>query len=269
MKYATTPGGDEIVRRDLKVIKAAAKQGEFTSLVLFGAFGKGEGLVWEKKPRNDYDILIVDPDEKAMKALSQLELGCIVEVHRVTSKELKEAKPTQFWFEIAHASTLLAGKPLLLPNWKPWEIPYQDAITSLNKRCISMLVGKYEMGKENADLRKVLEQIDKAIIALGDAMLIKRGQFHPKYSMRSLMLSSDEISGLYQLAVSTKILGFPDLARDQIWDMWHRTRQIMREYITFNQINVSFSEILFSVTDRTTQEELKESLTRLGAERWI
>lgn len=269
MKYTPSIDGDLIISRYLGKIKKAANKGKFRSLVLFGSYGKGEGVIIDGKPRNDFDILLVGGDDKCQQALAELDLGCEVEVHAFDHKQVKKAEPTQQWWEIKYGSQLLDGKPLHLPAWEAYEIPYSDAINSLNKRCISMLIGKHEMMKDEPDWRKAAEQAIKMVIAIGDAMLIKRGKFHPSYAHRSLMLIQDQIGDLYQIAVSVKIRNLPELDPDQVWRLWHDARKSFSTYVTNNKLEVELAPILFGVTDRTTKEELVEVITELGAERWI
>ena len=154
-------------------------------------------------------------------------------------------------------------------NWEPYEIPYTDAINSLERRSISMIVAKHEMGKEKPDTRKITEQIAKMIIALGDAVLIKRGQFHPKYSIRSLMLKSDPISEMYSLMVATKLTGLPEFSIDSLWQLWNEARNMLREYLAVNGIGLVMGEALLAISERTTQDQLADILKKVGAEKWI
>lgn len=269
MKYTPTLNGDLIVADYLDQIKEAANQGSFKSLVLFGSYGRGEGAIIEGKPRNDFDLLLVDGNDRCKRALADLDIDCEVEVHALTSDMVKEAEPTQQWWEIKYSSQLLDGKPLHLPAWEAYEIPYADALNSLNRRCVSMLIGKHELMKEEPDYRKAAEQAIKMIIAVGDAMLIKRGKFHPSYAHRSLMLMQDEVGDLYQVAVAVKIYGQPELNPDQVWQLWMDARRIFRKYITINQLNVELANVLLSISDRTSKEQLEQVIKELGGERWL
>lgn len=275
-KYSTTLEGDEIVEKDMLTIKEAIASDiantKVLSAVLYGAFGRGEGLVLDGKPRNDYDILIVHPQDKIgdiKKKIEELKLNNYPEVLLVGRNDINDTVCTQQWFEIKYASQLLGGDPLNLPNWKPYDIPFIDAINSLDRRSVSMLIAKWEMGKEEPDERKITEQINKGIIAVGDATLIKRGQFNPKYANRALMLSQDDISPLYQIAVTTKLFGYPEIPRDNLWTLWNRTRDLMREFVTRNQVNLVIGEFLFQYNDTVPREELKKMLIELGAKKWL
>jgi len=267
MRYTPFPEGDKIVQKDTEKIIKAARKGKFESLVLYGAYGKGEGCIYEGKPRNDYDLLLVGGDRKTKRAIERVKTAVENEVFAVDS--LDGVKCSQQWYEVKYGSILLAGKPLELPDWQPWDIPFEDAVASINKRCVSMILGKHEMMKDEPDWRKAVEQVCKGIISIGDAILIRRGEFHPKYSMRALMLSVDEIGKLYQEAVAIKIYNRPELNPDQIWQFWNITRDTMRKFILDNRLNVPMSEYLFAIDERTKKEQLEELLKAVGAERWL
>ena len=268
-RYTPFPGGDEVIRQDLEKIIRAVRGMEFESLVLFGAYGKGEGCLIDGKPRNDYDLLLVGGKSRVAKKIERAKTLVKAEVWHVLPVDVREAGCSQQWFEIKYGSQLLAGKPLDLPEWQPWEIPFADAINSIDRRCVSMILGKYEMMKEKPDWRKVVEQICKGLISIGDAILIRRGEFHPLYTVRAAMLAEDEIGSLYQKAVSIKIYNRPVLNPDQTWHFWYRVRNLMREFVLANRIKLAFGEALFSIDERTEKEKLEALLKEMGAEKWL
>lgn len=254
---------------DLKQITEAMIDGEYTSLILFGSYGRGEGVFRNGKPVNDLDLILVDGTDKQKSRMEAIRTSVPLDVIGISSQDLADLVPTQMWWEMSKAHKVLAGKQIVFPYWEPWEIPYWDAIESLNKRSVSMLIAKHEMMKKQPDYYKVATQIFKMVIALGDAVLIKRGQFDYRYAVRSHMLLYDEIGELYRLAVSHKILGWPEFDPDQLWRIWNQTSNIFRDYVTMNQIHVPNADILLDVTERTKQEELANIIKQLGAERWL
>lgn len=274
---------NEIVTKDMETIKEVARNSkhfdtENMSLVLFGSYGRGEGGGINGKPVNDYDLLLVGGNEEIRREIEALDLAVPAEVHMVDSLDGVEC--TQQWFEIAHASTHLIGTPFrvdfsglriqeLLPDWEAWDIPYADAVNSIDRRVVSMLVGKYEMMKDAPDWHKVLTQIGKMIFALGDAQLIKRGEFAPSYRTRALMLFQDEIAPLYTLATSFKILGTPHLSSDQIWGLWMQVQGMTRTYVLENELRTQFGELLFAMDESVSHSDLKQILVNLGAEKWL
>lgn len=262
MIFTPTIRGDQKVSEDIKKIQEVA-QGKAQSVILFGSYGRGEGAIIDGKPRNDYDILLVNPVEdnhKGNKDVGTLirEAVPLAECHIV--KDGDDVFPSQQWFEIKYASQLIAGEPLDLPLWEAHQIPYADAMRSLERRAVSLLVGKHEMMKENPDWRMVIEQICKGIIAIGDATLIRRGEFHPKYTMRTVMLEGDEIHPLYSMAVSLKIFGRPDMDHDQIWQLWQTTRDLFRKYCVAFRVTGEAIEYLLDYTDQIDKADLRKKL---------
>lgn len=256
MIFTPTIEGDAIVAQDIEKMKEVA-EGRCDSLILFGSYGKGEGAIINGKPTNDYDLLIINPHDQGV-ARDLRKAVPLAECHLVNDGD--DVFPSQQWWEIKYGSHVLLGKPLELPLWQPYHILLKDALRSLERRSVSLLVGKHEMMKDEPDYRKVIEQICKAIIAIGDAHLIKRGEFHPKYSMRALMLEGENIAELYQLAVSLKIFDRPDLNPDEIWRLWQTTRDLYRKYCTRNRVTSDAVEIVLSWNETMKREELEEVL---------
>lgn len=254
---------------DLKAIIGACVRDEHRSVALFGSYAKGEGYLLEGKPVNDLDLVVVDAKERQKARFTAITTSVPLDIIYITSQELEQMPPTQMWWEISYANQLISGEPLNLPKWSPWVIPYWDAIESLNKRIVSLIIGKHEMMKDNPDWLKVRTQIGKMIIALGDAVLIKRGQFDHRYAVRSHMLMYDDIGNLYRLAVSWKLLDWPETDPDQLWSIWGDVKQRTQDYITHNQIKVVNMDALLEVTENTTQEEVATIIKYLGGEKWL
>lgn len=268
MNYTVIPEGNLVVQKDIDKIKKVLGKTKITA-VLFGSYGRGEGAFINGKPRNDYDLLINSLEPEIAIELEKLQLTTLLEVHQEHITKPDDVLCTQQWYEIKYGSKLINGKPLNLPQWQPYEIPYADAVNSLNRRVASMILGKYEMMKDKPDYREVAEQIVKGIIALGDAQLIKRGEFHHLYTVRSLMLIPDEIGRLYQTAVSIKLLDQPQLNPDELWQLWEETRARYRQYIVDNQLKLPNGELLIAISERHDKETIKKVLVELGAEKWL
>jgi len=254
--------GDRVVGKDLQRIVDVVS-GKNMGVYIFGSFARGEGCFIDR-PRNDYDILLVRGDSTTASAIQKA--VPLAEVHLFNSPEVP---CTQQWYEFKYSAKHLYGGAIQLPDWEPYEIPFADAINSLERRSVSMILGKYELMKDEPDYRKVAEQICKGIIALGDAVLIRRGEFHPSYTMRSLMLQNDEIGTFYRTAVSIKLLNEPQMNPDDLWALWVNTRSRMRQYAVDVRMRLTIGEILFSIDERTGKDELKELLIKLGAEKWL
>jgi predicted nucleotidyltransferase len=257
------------MKDDLKKIIDAALPKGFKTLALFGSYAKGEGYLLNGHPVNDLDLLLVDSTPEQETRFRGITASVPLEFLLISSQELAKVAPTQMWWEISYANQLILGDPLNLPKWNQWEIPYWDAVQSLNKRVVSLIIGKHELMKENPDYLKVRSQIGKMIIALGDAVLIKRGQFDYRYAVRSHMLMHDDIGDLYRLAVSWKLLNWPETDPDQLWVIWNAVKDRTRDYITHKQLNVLNLDALLEVTETKTPDEVANIIKLLNAEKWI
>lgn len=268
MRYTILPEGDKIVQQDVDKIQAVLSQSKVTAY-LFGSYGRGEGALINGKPTNDYDLYINSFEPDIVQELQKLQLATFLEVHTGYITNPADMQATQQLYEMRYGSHLLNGKPLAFPDWQPYEIPFADAANSLNRRAVSLIVGKYELMKDEPNLRKVSEQLAKGIIALGDATLIKRGEFHHLYSIRSLMLQSDEIGKLYSLMTSIKLLDEPKLNPDELWQLWIETRHRYRQYVTDNALKLQNVEFLLAINERHNKDTIKQLLEQLGAADWI
>jgi len=254
---------------DLKLIIEASRKGNCKSVVMFGSYGKGEGAIVKGNPINDIDLLLVDADDDVLRAFNGITASAPLDITLIKTEDIPTILPVQQWWEIRYGSILLDGQPLKLPDWKAWEIPYWDAVESINKRCVSMIIAKHEMMKKDGSAKKVLTQIGKAVIALGDALLIKRGKFDHRYSVRALMLMFDDIATDYRVAVSHKVLNEPELNPDELWQMWMRTVNNLREYAFKNELVIDNLDTLLSINETTTKEEIAEIIKQLGAEKYL
>lgn len=279
MNFTLTRSGDTIVSKDINILlECLMKDDRFDSdsfIVLFGSYGKGEGAIVNGKPTNDYDVLVItdsgDMNSDWMREVIEDKVSNHVDFIVTSESDLNEQPITQQYFEYAAGTVIYApkGKKFPIRIIEPYEISYTDAINSINRRIVSLLVGKHEMMKEHPDYRKVAEQIVKAIIAVGDATLIRRGEFHHSYFVRSTMLVTDPVGDMYQTAVAIKCLGKPVLNPDQLWSLWNSTKHMVREYCMENSIGGVYLDALLAVTDDIKHEDLAEVLKQFGAEEWL
>jgi len=270
MQYSQIKEANLIVQKDMDKIKSALK-GHKIQLILFGSYSKGEGGFRDGKPINDYDLLLLADDPvEVIDIINGLDLETKADVQWMTKDLLKNLKCTQQWYEIAETGKAIVGNMPKLPEWEPYDIPYSDGLSSLEKRATSMILAKYEMLKGNdCDWDKVMTQIGKMIIALGDIILIKRGSFSPSYRTRALLLGRDPISAMYTTAVSHKLLGVPDLSKDKLWELWNMTRNYYLNYVTDNKLRLPIGEAMLAIDETTSIELLKEVLIKLGSEGWL
>jgi len=259
----------------IDIAKISEELAEEETVALFGSYAKGEGGLLDGKPVNDYDLIIYTEDredfEKIAYRIGSLGLNNLPEMHHLKPSEIENLKCTQQWYEASIDLMMLSGKKAIpFPYWEAHDIPYLDAINSLERRAVSMLIAKHEMLKgEDTDWNKVMGQIGKMVIALGDAILIKRGVFNTSYRTRALMLGQDDISELYNTAVSYKLLSLPDLSKDKIWEYWNITRNYYYRYVKENQIPINVGNALLAIDETISKDKLKELIIKLNAGSWL
>lgn len=267
MNYTLTLAGDNIVQKQLDMILPPLIEQGPKTVLLFGSYGKGEGAIINGRPSNDLDLLVISEVPINVDYLKDLSLDTYPEIHLTDGIDFSVC--TQQLYEMAYGSILLHGEPVAWPAWEAYDIPFSDAVNSIDRRIVSLLVGKHEMFKEAPNYRKITEQIAKAIIAIGDATLIRTGQFHPSYFTRAIMLEVYPAGELYQMAVSLKVLDTPKLNPDQLWTLWNTTKSMVREYCMENSIRPSLLDMLLRTDDDIDEKELHDTLVSLGAEAWL
>lgn len=195
---------DRIVARLRAVVPPAA----FQSLALIGGFARGEGAVIvgsDGLPRgfNDYDLVLLvrEPIDEAPVRRAALELAReleidFVDVGVVTPRHLGVAPNTVFWYELRAGHRVLAGEPdafQRLPERDPASLPMEEGVRLLVNRGLSLLWARLDLDEASAvgggllpgRRRFVVNSIQKAVLAIGDADLIAAGRYHISYRERA------------------------------------------------------------------------------------
>ena len=200
-----TPSGEARVRADLERIAARlrAEIPTLQALLLAGGFGRGEGILHQGRPQNDYDLELVvgrPVSSSLLQDLSQdLAQECRVdwvdlEAHTIRQLRYLSAH-TQYGFDLAHGARLLWSAtghgPLLLPS--PL-LPFVEAEKILSSRLWALL---YSWPPASPDPSRAESQMAKSILALADARLIVdhaycTGLAEKRKSLRNLPLTHDE-----------------------------------------------------------------------------
>ena|SRR3989344_1687165 len=199
---------DSIIEKDLSIIKSVIlKEIKPISIILFGGFGKGEGIVEIKKdgitPLNDYDLYIITdksyPDAyieklgvKCSQAIGKGGLDFVenpeetydenkffhVDLRVIPYKNLRKLMPTQRTFELKHGSKIIYGKDVryLIPNVR---VAVPEAIRILFNKMDHLL-----LSKDNHPRIKSI-YISKSYTDLCSALLIFENRFTGTYSARN------------------------------------------------------------------------------------
>ncbi|MDE1170990.1 MAG: alkaline phosphatase family protein [Verrucomicrobium sp.] len=194
------PGADEMVRRDLKTICAAILQEtpDVDGILLGGSFGRGEGGVALVDGRlravNDYDIFVATRQPRSGLELGKRlarEIGIdYVDVHYAPLRA-EDFHPTQSRFDQRYGTQVLHGPASLLDDLPPMgaaDIPLEEGHLIVFNRMAGFLTVPFEAAAAGVfpqDGRYLQNQVNKLLMALGDAWLLKWKAYDVSYEVRS------------------------------------------------------------------------------------
>jgi hypothetical protein len=206
-----TPEAEERVRRDLDVILSAVREllppGSVRGVALTGGFGRGEGGMErtggrEIVPFNDYDFVVVTQspvDATRLRSAAPLlatDIGIdFVDFGIFPGDILPRVPDTVFWYELREGHCVLEGPAdllLAIPPIDPARLPLEEATRLLVNRGLSLLWAWLHLeaaaasgaGLPEKERRFTVNSIHKAVLAVGDAALIRAGRYHLSYRER-------------------------------------------------------------------------------------
>jgi hypothetical protein len=230
-------GVDAVVNRDLRLIVDAvrAEVPDAAAVVLTGGFGRGEGsvsaLTPEPTPLNDYDVLVACRQEH----LPRLEvlgpelatrLGIdSIDLSALDPEWFDRVYPSLFTYDLRYGSRTIWGRADLVesvPTFAPEDVSLSEALQLLLSR-VAGLLGVFEpryldpgaLGHAPASF---VRRMTKAVIAAGDARLIRIRDYATSYrerqrrllSLRHALGLADDEARLVSLSYEHKL--FPDEA---------------------------------------------------------
>lgn len=250
---------------------AALMNDRLHAIILGGGFGRGEGSILIQPDGslhvvNDYDLEVVyrerwgslasklinrlrfkkklDRLEKDLAArlnVKQLDLGL-----RGLSAYAKVVTPKLADFDLQYGHRVLYGTGDPVASMRPFkatEIPAFEGTWLLRNRGIGLLLARlYANDGEvrNEKLENFYIEINKAVLAMGDALFILNGRYICSYAERADKIgeladngfaSMPELLRLYPLAAQYKLrprlLMYPDTPPPALW------RDVTRLYISF------------------------------------
>ncbi|MCA1819368.1 MAG: hypothetical protein LC620_04845, partial [Halobacteriales archaeon] len=183
------------------------------SLVLTGAFARGEGAVLHGKAQNDYDLVALRgwrpsrvPYDELRRRLTR-ELGLHVDLAPVAAWRLPFVAHSIFWYETARKGKVLWGRDMLrrIPVQAAESIDRREGLRLLVNRSAGLLLAT-GMREPHA----VRIQAAKALLAALDAQLLAAGVFPPSHRERWNALGQLRVDGRAP----------PNLAGDVGWFQW-------------------------------------------------
>ena len=214
------------------------------AVILTGGFGRGEGSVSMDDGRphvvNDYDIE-VSYHEKFGPFVSKLRAHSryAAEIRDIADRLASEfgikqidlvlkgsgsyaggGSPTLAAYDMKHGSKLLYGaqNPIdMAPEYQPADIPAFEGTWLLRNRAVGLLLANLYIHDGSVDERKKEYfgiELNKAVLAMGDALLIQYGKYHVSYAERARVLPRvlpvtkpviGRIGNMYRQAVDYKL----------------------------------------------------------------
>lgn len=185
-------------------------------IALAGGYGRGEGGVLRTEdgdqPYNDLEFFVFVRgstflnDRRFKATLHELgerltpAAGIEVEFKIISSRALRRAKPSMFYYDLVMGHRWLNGDDRLLENTEHHReasnIPLHEVTRLLFNRCSGLLFAKARLQQSNFtpdDADFVARNIAKAQLALGDALLASQGRYHWSCKERHERLEADSV----------------------------------------------------------------------------
>jgi len=226
----------EIISKEVRKI---FKQGDLTALVLGGGYGKGEGGVCfsskGERPFNDYDFFVITENLKKSvrkdynqklkilhKKLTQ-NFGIDVDfAFPVNRNSIKKLPFTQMWGELKPAHIVIYGESNILdlyPHFNLSEMPLSEASKLLLNRGYGLILARNQIESLNLkgvalpdenEVDFIARNIFKAVIGMGDAVMMEKKKFHYSYVEREKIFRGmddieEELKDLYSRAIDYKL----------------------------------------------------------------
>jgi GT2 family glycosyltransferase len=185
---------------------AEVLEGNLVALILGGGYGRGEGGVvirdGKECPYNDLDFtLIVKKTPVSREALRRVShqfeeiLGIDVDYSRpLTVSDVKNWPHWLMWHDLLHGHVVAYGEQNILKDLSPPHIWYLPPLVEATRLLLNRGAGLLwshlilNHGDELPDPDFLPRNYFKAVLAIGDAILLARGVFRTAYSLRADLL---------------------------------------------------------------------------------
>jgi len=222
-KFTQGSAGNVIIQDHMNKISAFIQDklgAGLAALVLAGSFGRGEGSVLQHdggrvEPINDYDFCIVLKAQVPMPPWSELamwEKECSrltgmrwIDFSVISKDRLSRLLLTQANYDLKFGGQVVTGCEDILdsiPDYRAESIPLKEAQTLLTTRfwCFIGTEPNRILSEPDSltgeELRFVLQQLSKALIASGDSLLMLGGKYCVKYAEKARRIA--DLSGIQE-----------------------------------------------------------------------
>jgi hypothetical protein len=187
---------------------------EMRGLILTGPFARAEGgIVYSGgEPHADapgYELLAVFRTRhdrhveqlEAMAATWGRLLRTRVAICAFSAQELEQVAATRFWFHAGRGWLItLLGDPALclaIPRREPAELRWQEAAFALCEGLVPLALSGLTAGEQHAG---TLDRMQRAVLACGDALLLRRGSYADTLAARADALDKLHASAVLRAA---------------------------------------------------------------------
>jgi hypothetical protein len=183
--------------------RVAERFPEVVGLMLVGSFARDEGGFVETRgrllPYNDLDLVAIDEGNprKLREPLARLgheltqSVGVDVDLWPVATSVVEQPPKTLFWLDVAlGGGRMLLGPGSLLPVGRVdvHEVPLEEAARLLANRATGIALSR--LAGEREDTVRFRRHVHKAVLAVGDALLLERRVYAPTVAARAARLAS-------------------------------------------------------------------------------
>jgi len=193
----------EIVKEVVLIIESQIHPNRFTSLIMLGGYGRGEGGVviidGKEYPHNNLDFLLITKNlnnkkrnEFKKKIYAKLlplnrRIKTQIDLGFITESSLKHTANRIIWYDMRFGHKTIMGDENFVPSLKRFRlqtIPKWDARNLLVNRGTLMIINELLLKKKNLDndvRNLIIKHINKAIIGYGDALLFFLDDYNWSY----------------------------------------------------------------------------------------
>lgn len=210
---------EDMTRIREAVLEAVGTE-NITALVLGGGYGRGEGGIYvvndEERVYNDYDFFVVVPFKSRRRrnwvssrlrgVKEHVEPGCGIHVDFSPPMPLKELPrlPYELMFMEAKAGHHVVYGPEkvfeTLPEYDMQRPPLDEGARLFMNRGVGLLLARGLMRKglplEQDGHEFVVRNLYKAMMAMGDSVLIVNGAYSPSYVERLRRFANTDLTGV-------------------------------------------------------------------------
>ena len=211
----------------------------WTSLLLIGGYGRGEGGVetlpdGTERPHNNLDFLLVTRqlsggEASTLKARLDETLATLASKHSlgldlgmIDEAKLRRSPSLVMWYDARFGHKTILGDPQLMPSLTQFSlesVPFWDIRSLLVNRGTLFVINDMllERGLESeTERRTVVKHAVKGIIGYGDALLFAHGQYDWSYAEKRRRMQQspavpERFKALYEEAIAFRFR--PDYSR--------------------------------------------------------